>query len=126
MSAFVLNREFALQLPNSYVEIDRDEMEYVDGGATRYYNLTGIFHAIVGVATGAGAVYSAVKTLYTVTALAAKTALKACVGGILGYLSLVYYASQIALACTYLNRYGTYALESFGIGSYDIAAYVVR
>lgn len=32
MSAFVLRREYALQLPNSYVEIDRDEMEYVDGG----------------------------------------------------------------------------------------------
>ena len=32
MSAFVLNREYALQLPNNYVEIDRDEMEYVDGG----------------------------------------------------------------------------------------------
>ena len=32
MSIFVLKREYALQLPNSYVEIDRDEMEYVDGG----------------------------------------------------------------------------------------------
>ncbi len=32
MSAFVLGREYSLQLPNSYVEIDRDEMEYVDGG----------------------------------------------------------------------------------------------
>lgn len=33
MSTFVLKREYALQLPNSYVEIDRDEMEYVDGGS---------------------------------------------------------------------------------------------
>lgn len=33
MSTFVLKRGDALQLPNSYVEIDRDEMEYVDGGA---------------------------------------------------------------------------------------------
>ena len=32
MSTFVLQREYSLQLPNSYVEIDRDEMEYVDGG----------------------------------------------------------------------------------------------
>ena len=32
MSAFVLQREYSLQLPNNYVEIDRDEMEYVDGG----------------------------------------------------------------------------------------------
>lgn len=28
---FPLKRGYALQLPNSYVEIDRDEMEYVDG-----------------------------------------------------------------------------------------------
>ncbi|MDV4152796.1 hypothetical protein R0131_18375 [Clostridium sp. AL.422] len=27
-----LEKEYALQLPNSYVEIDRDEMEYIDGG----------------------------------------------------------------------------------------------
>lgn len=33
MSAFVLGREYELQLPNNYVEIDSDEMEYVDGGA---------------------------------------------------------------------------------------------
>jgi hypothetical protein len=32
MNTFVLRKEYALQLPNSYVEIDRDEMEYVDGG----------------------------------------------------------------------------------------------
>lgn len=29
---FLWKREYALQLPNNYVEIDRDEMEYVDGG----------------------------------------------------------------------------------------------
>mgnify|MGYP000934548229 CR=1 FL=1 len=33
MSAFVLNRGYELQLPNSYVDIDNDEMEYVDGGS---------------------------------------------------------------------------------------------
>lgn len=32
MSAFVLERKYALQLPTSYVDIDKDEMEYVDGG----------------------------------------------------------------------------------------------
>ena len=26
-------REYALQLPNNYVDVDREEMEYVDGGA---------------------------------------------------------------------------------------------
>lgn len=33
MSTFVLKREYALAMPTSYVDIDRDEMEYVDGGA---------------------------------------------------------------------------------------------
>ena len=31
MSTFVLKREFALQMPSNYVDVDRDEMEYVDG-----------------------------------------------------------------------------------------------
>ena len=34
MSTFVLNRNYELQLPNSYVNVDREEMEYVDGGGT--------------------------------------------------------------------------------------------
>lgn len=33
MSSFVLKRNYQLQFPTSFVEIDRDEMEYVDGGA---------------------------------------------------------------------------------------------
>lgn len=33
MSTFVLKREYNLQLPNNYVGVDREEMEYVDGGA---------------------------------------------------------------------------------------------
>lgn len=33
MSAFVLKKEYSLQLPSSYVDIDREEMEYIDGGA---------------------------------------------------------------------------------------------
>ncbi|MDB1934047.1 hypothetical protein PMY12_08630 [Clostridium tertium] len=33
MSAFVLKKDYALQLPSSYVDIDREEMEYLDGGA---------------------------------------------------------------------------------------------
>ncbi|GAA0086067.1 hypothetical protein UT300007_25060 [Clostridium sp. CTA-7] len=35
MSTFVLKREYALQMPKNYVEIDREEMEYVDGGAEK-------------------------------------------------------------------------------------------
>lgn len=32
MSKFVLNRNYQLQLPNSFVDVEREEMEYVDGG----------------------------------------------------------------------------------------------
>ena len=35
MSTFVLQREYALQLPNSFIEIDKEEMEYVEGGSAR-------------------------------------------------------------------------------------------
>jgi len=38
MSAFVLNRKYELQLPDSFVDIDREEMEYVDGGSVYLSN----------------------------------------------------------------------------------------
>ncbi|MNM73878.1 hypothetical protein D3C81_856230 [compost metagenome] len=36
MSTFVLRREYALQMPINYVEVNNDEMEYVDGGWSIY------------------------------------------------------------------------------------------
>ncbi|CAM2888570.1 hypothetical protein HAHI6034_01500 [Hathewaya histolytica] len=32
MSTLALNRSYELQMPSSFVDVDRDEMEYVDGG----------------------------------------------------------------------------------------------
>ena len=32
MSVFVLNRKYELALPTGYVDVDNEEMEYVDGG----------------------------------------------------------------------------------------------
>jgi hypothetical protein len=32
MSTFVLRREYALQLPNSFVDVECEEMEYIQGG----------------------------------------------------------------------------------------------
>lgn len=43
----------ALKLPNNYVDVDRDEMEYVDGGA-RYSGSQGWVAASVLTAVGAG------------------------------------------------------------------------
>ncbi len=34
MSTFALKRGYELQLPMRFVEVDREEMEYVDGGGT--------------------------------------------------------------------------------------------
>lgn len=36
MSTFVLRREYALQMPTNFVDVDMDEMEYVDGGWSIY------------------------------------------------------------------------------------------
>lgn len=36
MSTFVLKRNYELELPTSFSEVDRAEMEYVDGGAILY------------------------------------------------------------------------------------------
>lgn len=41
---------FALQLPNSYVEIDNDEMEYVDGGAWNSFRGTDAINEIENIA----------------------------------------------------------------------------
>lgn len=32
MNAIALSRNYELQLPNNFVEVDKEEMEYVDGG----------------------------------------------------------------------------------------------
>lgn len=55
MSTFVLKKEYALQLPSSYVDIDREEMEYIDGGAT-YSGAKG-WAAAAMVAIGYGSAY---------------------------------------------------------------------
>lgn len=34
MSTLALKREYKLVMPSNYIDIDRNEMEYVDGGAT--------------------------------------------------------------------------------------------
>lgn len=40
MSTFVLKKEYKLQLPNNFVEIDREEMEYFDGGGTVTFKIS--------------------------------------------------------------------------------------
>jgi hypothetical protein len=49
MSAFVLSRGYELQLPNNYVDIDADEMEYIDGGIS-YSSAKSILYGAIGAA----------------------------------------------------------------------------
>jgi hypothetical protein len=77
MSAFVLKREYALQLPNSYVDIDSDEMEYIDGGYTLWQKAlvaSAIVAAGVGlvVALSYGQIYLAAKIMKITFANAVK------------------------------------------------------
>ena len=109
MSAFVLKREYALQLPTSYVDVDRDEMEYIDGGDFSYRDagmfVLGLMAAAVGsmVKTGvsnswiasvitkavAGWVTSAIDTatlaIMYIPSWVAKTVAFAVLGGALSY-----------------------------------------
>lgn len=67
MSTFVLKREYALQMPTSYVDIDRDEMEYVDGGVWNSVSNIGYLIDIAiwvgGVVTGTIGIYGSVKEI---------------------------------------------------------------
>jgi hypothetical protein len=55
MSAFVLNRKYELQLPERFVDVDREEMEYVDGGfAIGKDFAASAFNVAIGIAVGGG------------------------------------------------------------------------
>lgn len=62
MSTFVLNRGYALQLPTSYVEVEREEMEYVEGGIA-CSTLGWILDGCITVALAAYGIYGGIKTI---------------------------------------------------------------
>ncbi|NKF08026.1 hypothetical protein J1C67_05400 [Clostridium gasigenes] len=59
MSTFVLKRNYGLELPASYVEVDSEEMEYVDGGGPHYgfsgYITYRVSRTVINAAVGIGA-----------------------------------------------------------------------
>ncbi|CAM2077110.1 MAG: hypothetical protein NSGCLCUN01_01298 [uncultured Clostridium sp.] len=61
MSTFVLKREYALAMPTSYIDIDRDEMEYVDGGAFVYRWAVTMTLDVIAMAFGLGAILAPIK-----------------------------------------------------------------
>jgi hypothetical protein len=86
--------EMVLRLPSCYVDIERDEMEYVDGGATsdRYYSastgsnwLGGQAATYVAIATGYG--YAAAAGLVTA---GIGTVIGLVGGGYSGFLAAIY------------------------------------
>ena len=90
MSTFVLKREYALQLPNSYVDIDRDEMEYIDGGYAAWQKAlvaTAIVAAGVGlvVALSYGQIWLAAKIMKFTLATAVSKLKIAGVAAIVSY-----------------------------------------
>ena len=62
MSTFVLRREYALQMPTNFVDVDMDEMEYVDGGiALKTTWVAAGLNAAIGIAIGGGVGIAGIK-----------------------------------------------------------------
>ncbi len=59
MSELAFRRNFELKLPSSFVDVEREEMEYVDGG----FNLAILRQNVLGVAAVCAAATVIVKTL---------------------------------------------------------------
>ncbi|ASW42225.1 hypothetical protein [Clostridium isatidis] len=92
MSAFVLGREYELQLPNNYVEIDSDEMEYVDGGGVYNWIVAGAVNIVFAAAFGGGAI-TLVKSI--IKSLGSTNVKQKIVGAITKYIA-VQAANRIA------------------------------
>lgn len=72
MSAFVLNRQYELQLPKNFSEVDKDEMEYIEGGSAKDWAI-GITCGLI-----ANALWAIGKK--AITSAMVKVALTACAG----------------------------------------------
>lgn len=91
---------FVLQLPNSFIDIDRDEMSYVDGGMTlekTWYGYYGTFNKsecsdlsnLLWMGTGVAGIAGAISAYYTFGAGALAGGIAAGVGAIgAGYLGI--------------------------------------
>ncbi|SKA92194.1 hypothetical protein SAMN05428976_11911 [Clostridium sp. USBA 49] len=118
MSEFVLNRKYELQLPDSFVDIDRDEMEYIDGGwsFTRKFSTKAGINALY----KAGAGYSiATLILAFGVVITGATGIGAVAFGLVGAYSgtLTWKCLDSTTEATYYyNRYGSYYLTVAGIG----------
>ena len=111
-----------LQMPSSYVPVSGEEMEYLEGGAIKTTtekctNLKPLFMAMVGITSGAVAVYDSVKFLSSIGVGAVKAALKTW-AAYSALATLTYNAMEITTACVGLKRQGYYYLHSV-MGVFD-------
>ncbi len=96
----------ALQLPSSFVDVEREEMEYVDGGTT-YYGAKGWAVAAMFAAFGGGA------DMLVGGAVAMLTGLGLGIGGILAAASLEP-AAQIFSQLASAGLQGAYYMAIYG------------
>ena len=93
MSTFVLNRNYELALPSIYVDVDNEEMEYVDGGAlstaTKAAIIAGVVIAGVGFACALayGQVWLGLKLAKGVFGTALKGVMKAHAGAVIALIA---------------------------------------
>ena len=127
MSTFVLNKEYSLQLPSSYVDIDREEMEYIDGGWTAYRGWSGWNKISVMLASVSSHAVTAWKLAnVTIASSATGIGLLVSVVSALGALLFVTSAgvegSMIAAALTYMKLDGGFRCKdfSFFMWSWDL------
>lgn len=107
MSTFVLNRNYGLELPTSYVEVDNEEMEYVEGGSITI-NRSTIRNAIWNAVGYIGAAMTVASIAKTVVKYAPKVARFILGAGPFAQIAAVILAgciagSAIALGTIYLS-----------------------
>ena len=120
MSAFVLSREYELQLPNNYVDVDRDEMEYVDGGGYSAETVRGTSNCLRKMSNLLGKSVTHLGMIRTgiltagVAGLTIPGAIAAAAQIIVGMIGSVFYTSFLAAAMVYTIKDNGFNYHSYG------------
>lgn len=111
MNALALKRNYQLQLPNSFVDVDSEEMEYVDGGGIGYnwYNSSNFvaltLDVIIVAVSGGITIYSAYQAHKYIRSIIGTTVTRTIARKLAGYVgstvaSLFSASLDIALTIT--------------------------
>ncbi|MBX4271771.1 hypothetical protein [Clostridium estertheticum] len=107
--------EMALRLPNNYVDVDGDEMEYIDGGSSVLVDIA----ALGGVAITMGAFMWTVGHTYKIDSVESAGILLACFGGALAGACLITSITKSATNKLTLWYTGSVKLYSGGDWSHN-------